>query len=246
MSLVLTHAKYHFLETVRIPMALIGTAVIPTATMLAFVVPFAWSDPAAATYATASMVVFATLAACVFQYGIGVAEDRAQPWEPYTRTLPAGPLPRFIGRVLNVMLLTVVSLVPVLLIAALFTEATLTPAGLALGIGALLLASLPFTLLGLAVGYSMPQKAAIAVAQLLFFPLAFGGGLLFGVPSRLPGFLDVVAPFLPTRGAVELVWAATNDFTPKATSMVMFAVWTVVAAGVAVWAYRRDEGRRYA
>ena len=171
---------------------------------------------------------------------------RAQAWEPYTRTLSAGPLPRFVGRVLNVMALTVVSLVPVLLIAALFTEATLSPAGLLLGIGALLPASLPFTPLGLAVGYPMPQKAAIAVAQLLFFPLAFGGGLLFGVPSRLPGFLDVVAPFLPTRGAVELMWAATNDFTPKTTSMVMLGVWTVVAAGVAVWAYRRDEGRRYA
>ena len=63
----------------------------PPPSMLFFVVPFAGDDPTGATYATAAMVTFAVMSANIFQYGVGVAEDRDQPWNPYTRTLPAGP-----------------------------------------------------------------------------------------------------------------------------------------------------------
>jgi ABC-2 type transport system permease protein len=97
-SLVLTNARFHLLETVRIPIALVGTVFFPAVSMLFFVVPFAGHDPVAATFATASMVCFAVMTSSLFAYGVGVSEDRAQPWDPYLRTLPAGPGPRFAGR----------------------------------------------------------------------------------------------------------------------------------------------------
>jgi ABC-2 type transport system permease protein len=244
MSLVVTHVKYQFLETVRIPIAVIGNAFFPAASMLFFVVPFAGDDPVAATYATASMTTFAVMSSCLFTYGIGVSEDRAQPWDPYLRTLPAGPWPRFAGRLLTGLAFMGLALVPVVAIAALLTKATVSPAGLLLGLGALVVATLPFTLLGLFIGYALPSKAAIAVAQIVFFPLAFGGGLL-SAPGQAPGFVEIIAPYLPTHGAVELVWAAVGDFTPDTTSLVMLAVWTAGAGALAVWAYRRDEGRRF-
>ena len=95
------------------------------------------------------------------------------------------------------------------------TEATVSVPGLLLGAVALLVTAVPFSLLGLTVGYALPSRAALAVTQLLFFPMAFGGGLFFGGPDRMPSFLEHVAPFLPTRGAVELVWTATTDFSPR-------------------------------
>lgn len=245
MSLALTHAKYHFLETIRVPVAVIGTMFFPAASMLFFVVPFAGSDPVASTYATGAMAVFATMSSCLFQYGIGVAEDRAQPWEPFTRTLPAGAAPRFIGRMLNVGVMTLFALAPVLLIAGLLTAATVTPMGLVLGAVALLATAVPFTLLGLTVGYALPNRAALAVTQVLFFPMAFGGGLFSGGPDATPAFLEHVAPLLPTRGSVELVWAATTDSTPQLSALIALAVWTAATAATAVWAFRRDQGRRF-
>ncbi len=245
MSLVLTHARYQFLETVRVPMTVIGSSIFPALSMLFFVVPFAGDDAAGATYATGSMLVFAVMSSCLFTYGIGVAEDRAQPWDPYLRTLPAGPLPRFTGRILTVMAVMGIAVIPVLLIAAFLTEATVTPAQLLLGLAALLLGSIPFTLMGLFIGYALPSKAAIVVAQVVFFPMAVGGGLLTGPPGNAPGFIQAVAPYLPTRGAVELVWTASTDFSPNVLSLVMLAVWVVVFGTLAAWAYRRDEGRRF-
>src|SRR4051812_18739481 len=118
MSLVLTHARFQVLETVRIPVAVVGGAFFPAASMLFFVVPYAGHDPVAATYATASMVTFAVMSSCLFQYGVGVADDRAHPWDGYTRTLPAGPWPRFAGRLLAGLVFSALSLVPVLVIAA--------------------------------------------------------------------------------------------------------------------------------
>src|SRR5258707_4494448 len=122
-SLALTHARFQLIETSRIPIALVGSAFFPAASMLFFVVPLVGDDPVYATYATASMVTFAVMTTNLFQYGIGVAEDRSQPWDPYTRTLPVGPGPRFLGRILAGLVMMTFSLIPVVLIAWLTTAA---------------------------------------------------------------------------------------------------------------------------
>ncbi|MEU8365423.1 ABC transporter permease [Micromonospora tulbaghiae] len=244
MPLALVHARYQLLEIIRIPVAVVGSAFFPAAAMLFFVVPFAGDDPAGATYATAAMVTFAVMSANIFQYGVGVAEDRDQPWNPYTRTLPAGPAPRLAGRILAGLVLTYVSMIPVVVIAAVATEARVGALQFLLGLGAVAVISVPFTLLGLTIGYSLPSKAAIVVAQVIFFPLAFGGGLLSG-PDDAPGFIKAIAPYLPTRGAVELLWAAVTDFQPDTRALVMLGGWVLVLAALAGWAYRRDEGRRF-
>ncbi|MEV4637953.1 ABC transporter permease [Actinoplanes sp. NPDC049548] len=243
-SLALTHARFQLLETLRIPMALIGSAFFPAASMIFFVVPFVGDDRTYATYATASMVTFVVMTSNLFQYGIGVAEDRAQPWDPYARTLPAGAAPRFLGRILAGLVLMVLSLVPVVVIAAVATEASVSAGGFLAALGAVVAAAVPFTLMGLAIGYSLPAKAAIVLAQVLFFPLAFGGGLMTA-PGGAPGFVEVIAPYLPTGAAVRLMWAAVGDFPLQPASIAALLIWTAALAGVAAWAYRRDEGRRF-
>ncbi|SBT50740.1 ABC transporter permease [Micromonospora auratinigra] len=244
MRLALVHARFQLLETIRIPISVVGSAFFPAAAMIFFVVPYAGNDPRAATLATASMVIFSVMSSNIFQYGVGVAEDRAQPWDPYTRTLATGPGPRFAGRVLAGLTLTYLSLIPVVIIAAVWTEATITVPEFVAAVLTVLVAAVPFTLLGLTIGYWLPSKAAIVVAQVVFFPLAFGGGLLTS-PDTEPHFVKLVAPWLPTRGVAELMWSAVGDFHPRPLALVMLAVWVVLLAGLAGWAYRRDEGRRY-
>ncbi|MEV7109607.1 ABC transporter permease [Streptomyces anulatus] len=243
-SLTLVHARYQLVELSRIPMAIIGAAFFPAASLFFFVVPNTKDDPAGATLATASMVVFAAMISNLFGHGTGVAEDRSQPWDPYTRTLPIGPAVRFGSRIITGLAMMLFSMFPVVIVAAFFTPATISPVRFLLAIGVVIIVSVPFTMMGLAIGYLLSTKAAIATVQLVFLPLAFAGGLLGG-PGEAPGFIETIAPFVPTRGSAELMWATVGDFEINPVSIVSLAVWTVGLAALAFYAYQRDEGRRY-
>jgi ABC-2 type transport system permease protein len=239
------HARYQFLETIRIPIAVVGTAVFPALALLFFVTtqPFA-QDPVPATAAVVQLAVFSVMSVCLFSYGVGVAEDRALPWDGYLRTLPAGPGPRLGGRVINGLAFALLGLLPLALIGWLLTAATLPLSRVAPTALGLLLAAVPLFAAGLAIGYSLPSKAALAVAQLLLLPLAVAGGLFFP-PELFPGWLDALSTWLPTRAGRDAVVSAATGTGLPGGALAALAAWSVVLGALAVTAYRRDEGRRF-
>jgi ABC-2 type transport system permease protein len=244
--LSLVHYRYGFLETVRVPLAVLGTMLFPALALLFFVVPQASvaGDPVAAAGATAQLAVFAVMSTSVFTYGVGVAEDRALPFDPYLRTLPSGPWPRMAGRVLNGTTWSLLGLVPPIVVAALLTEASVTWSQFVAGVVLAMVSGVPFLLIGLTIGYSMSSKAAVAVAQVVVFPLAFAGGL-FMPPDAFPGWLDTLSTFLPSRAARDLVVSAVTGDALPALALPVLAAWTVLFALLTAYAYRRDEGRRF-
>jgi len=245
-KLTLLHTKFTFLETIRVPIAVIGTLVFPALSFLFFVVPMreVAENRAYATVATLGLAYFAVMANCLFTFGVGAAEDRERPWDPYLRTLPVGPGPRMTARLLNGLLWSLLALVPVLTISLVATEASvslprLLLCGLLLAVGVL-----PFLFGGLAMGYLLPTKAALAVAQVLMFSMAFAGGL-FLPPSMFPSWLDAGSRVLPSRAGRDLLeWGALGGTLSPLTVLVV-AAWTAATISLAVWAYRRDEGLRF-
>ena len=222
-----------------------GTTLFPSLSLLFFVVPQPFAqDPRQATAAAAQLAVFAVMSVCLFTYGVGVAEDRALPWDGYLRTLRVGPLPRLTGRLLTGLAFVVIGLVPLVLIAWLMTAATLPLSRLVMTVAALLAAGVPLFALGITIGYSLSTKAAMAVAQSLLLPLAFGGGL-FLPPNTFPGWLDAISTWLPTRAGRDLVVTATTGTDLPGTTLLMLGGWTLLTGSLAVWAYQRDEGRRF-
>ena len=240
------HLKYQFLETVRVPMAVFGNLLFPALSMFFFVVPqpYVADDPVASTMAVASLGLFAICSASLFTYGLGVAEDRALPFDPFLRSMPAGPAPRMLARVLNGGIFSLFGIVPLVLIGWLFTTATVTWGQLALGVVVLLVVSVPFVLLGMGIGYSLPAKAALPVVQLVLFPLAFAGGL-FMPPQFFPDWLSVISQATPTRAGRDLLVGALTGADVYAGAWPVLLGWTALFAALTVWAYRRDEGRRF-
>ncbi|GIJ00004.1 ABC-2 type transport system permease protein [Sediminihabitans luteus] len=246
LTLCLLHVRFQFLETVRVPIAVIGNLVFPALAMFFFVVPqdAVAGDPLQSTVAVASLSLFAVCSACLFSYGVGVAEDRQQPFDPFVRALPAGPLPRMVGRIVNGMIFSLFGVVPVVLIGWLFTAAAPSAIQLLVGVVTLVVVAVPFTLLGLAVGYSLPAKAALPVVQVILFPLAFAGGL-FLPPFLFPAWLDTVSELTPTRAARDVLVQTLTGEPAYAYAWVVLIGWAAVFAALAVAAYRRDEGRRF-
>ena len=147
------------------------------------------------------------MSANIFQYGVGVAEDRAQPWNPYTRTLPAGagaPLRRPGARRPGAD-------VPLAAAgrgdrARSLTAARVTPLGVpARPPVTVAVISVPFTLMGLAIGYSLPSKAAIVVAQVDLLPARVRrrAALRAGRRARLHRD-DRAVPAHPGRGRADV------------------------------------------
>ncbi|RPF23279.1 ABC transporter permease [Myceligenerans xiligouense] len=240
------HLKYQFLETVRIPIAVLGNMLFPALAMAFFVVPQPQvaGNPEWATMAVAGLGLFAVCSASLFTYGLGVAEDRQLPFYPYLRSLPTGPGPQMVGRVLNGAIFALFGLVPLILVAVLFTEATATLAQLAAGVGTILAVAVPFVLLGLGVGYALPAKAALPVVQVVLFPLAFAGGL-FMPPEIFPGWLDALSMGTPTRAGRDLLVQALTGVEAYSLALPILVGWTILFAALATWSYRRDEGRRF-
>ncbi|GAA2720918.1 ABC transporter permease [Cellulomonas aerilata] len=240
------HARYQFLETVRVPIAVIGNTVFPALAMFFFVVPqrAVASDPVAATAAVGQLGMFAVMSTCLFTYGAGVSEDRQQPFDPYLRSLPAGAGPRMVGRVVNGAAFALLGLLPLVIIGWLFTDAAVTLGRLLLSVVVIAASALPFLLLGLAVGYSLSAKAALPVVQVLLFPMAFAGGM-FMPPEFFPGWLDAISRALPSRAGRDLLVQALTGEAAPATALPVLVGWGVLFAALVVWAYRRDEGRRF-
>jgi len=246
LGLTLVHTKYNLLETLRVPIAVIGTVVFPTLAFCLFVLPqrMVTSDPGFATQAVASMVVFAYMSAGLFSIGLDLAEQRSKPWAPYLRTLPGSPAARIGGILLATLVAATVAMVPLLIVGGLFTSATAPLPQLLAAIGLVILTAIPSALIGFVIGTTAGPKAAIAITQVAMFLLAFGGGL-FLPPVLFPDWLDLASKFLPIRQAREIVVAAALGDAIPLWAVLGIIAWTAVLGTLAVVLYRRDEGRRY-
>ena len=246
LSLTLVHAKYTLIETSRVPIAVIGTLVFPALALLFFVVPqeSVAQNPEYATQAIISMCVFSVMIGSLFSFGLGIAENREKAWEPYLRTLPAPGIARLLAHILSTGLLAMLALVPLLVIGALMTKAEATPLQVLVGLLAVAVSALPFMLIGICIGYAMPMKAAIAVIQVAFFALGFGGGL-FLPPQALPDWLNAISEFLPSRQARDFVIWVVQGGTIEPLTVIGLVVWTVLLLALSLLLFRRDEGRRF-
>lgn len=241
MRLVGAYARAEVLELLRYPSFSLPTLLFPALLFLFFGVP---SDEPDETILMASYAAFGVLAVALFQFGVGIASERASPWQVYLRTLPVSARVRFAARLLAAAAFALASAGAVVAVALALTSAELGAAqwvrlGFALGCG-----TIPFGLLGLTIGYWLTPKGALPVANLLFLGLAFLGGLWTG-PDLLPDAVDSFSPLLPTRQWGETVWAPVVDEPWTWWPWLGLSLYAAAFGALAAWGYRRDEGQSY-
>lgn len=242
MRLTLVHAKLVTLELVRYPTFSVPTVVFPTLAFAFFVIPQADGDDA--NLLMASYAAFGFLAVVFFEFGVGIATERASPWDQYLRSLPLRAAVRFAGRILAALAFAGASAVCVVAVAVFTTSASLTaPRWAALAV-ALLVGAIPLGLLGIALGYAVSPKGALPIANVLYFALSYLGGLWTG-PDGLPPIVERISVLLPTRQWSDVLDAAVGGAPLRATSALGLLSWTVAFAFAAGWAYRRAELQQY-
>ncbi len=190
----------------------------------------------AGTTMVATFGTFGVLSVALMNPGIGIAEDRERGWLRAKRVtaVPVGVM--LTAKVAAALPYAVGVLAAMAVASALTGVLDASPAVLLRLAGVLVLGALPFALLGLAVGFRAGSNAAAAVLNAILLPSAVLSGLWMPL-EILPDVISRIAVFLPTYHLAELgvVQLYGGEWVAHAGALAGF---TVVAAGLAVTAYR--------
>lgn len=237
------HVRVQLLELLRRPAFVIPTLAFPAMFFTLFDLPYAQRYPQGAGMMLLSYVAFAIIGVTLFQFGVGMAVDRALPWERYVRTLPTPIALRFGARIVVAALFAICAAGIVVLVATLATAARFTPQQWLVIALCALAGAIPFVLFGLAIGYWCSPKAAVPVANVFYLLLSFAGGLWLP-PGMLPNFAKALSPFTPTRQFADLLWNAPQGLSLPA--LAALAAFAALFAAIALAGYRRDRAARFA
>ena len=198
----------------------------------------------AAGYAMASFAVYAVLGVGFYQFGVSVAQDRADAFVLWQRLLPGSAAAPWVARVVVGMGFSALAMVLVLALGRGLAGVALTPDAWARLAGVTLMAALPATLMGTALGSVASARAAVPLANLVFLPLAYLGGLWMP-PQLLPEVIAAISVWAPTRAMAELSWAALDGRALPLRYLALLAVWTLLAAGVTALAQGRSRRAQF-
>lgn len=241
MKLVLLHARAQTLELLRYPSFSLPTLALPAIFFAFFGLPRAGGH---ADVLLASFAAYAVLSVAFFQFGVSIALERMRPWEAYLRSLPVSVATRLAARALSAGFFSIASVAVVVSVAVPTTSPSLgvsVSASLAL---TLLAGGVAFTLLGLALGYWLPPKGALPIANILYLTLSYAGGLWTG-PTGVPQPVVRIASILPTRIWGHLLWESAADQHWAGRYWLGLVGYSVGFGALAVLGYRRDEGQRF-
>ena len=241
MRLAFAHARAMTVELVRHPAYVVPTLVFPAVFFLFFAAPGAHAD---ANVRMATFAGFAAIGVAFFQFGVGIAAERASPWEAYLRTLPVRFGVRLAARVLSAAVFAAASAAVVAVVAAAVTPVALAPLEWVELAAALLAGTAPFALLGVAIGYWAPPRGALPLANLMYLALSYAGGLWFQA-QRLPTAVERVSRLLPTRALADVLAAPAVGAPPPWRPWIALVGFAAAFGALAAWGYRWDEGRRY-
>jgi ABC-2 type transport system permease protein len=200
-----------------------------------------------AEYLLVSYATYAVANVMVFNFGIGVANDRSRKLDLLQRAMPLPPAVATIAQVLFALLFAIIALLLLFLYAFIVGGIRLGAATWLDLTWRLLAGSLPMIGLGMAVGYAAGANSAPAIVNVIYLPMSFLSGILIPF-SVLPSFIQKIGQVLPLYHAGQLGWnvlgsGVANEGTGQA--LLWLAGWTILLFFVAMRAYRLDESRKF-
>ncbi len=197
-------------------------------------------------YFLASMAVYAVANVMIFSFGISVANERGMKMDLLMRATPLPPLVYLVSRCITALTFAALTLVVLFPFAYVAGGVRLEASEWFTLAYRVLLGSIPFIALGFAFGYIAGPNSAVAVINLIYLPTAFASGLFF--PKQLlPQIIQNISPYLPLYRFGQLGWDAIGAPTSEnvTTDWLYLAGYGVAFFAIALWAYRREESRKF-
>jgi len=250
-ALYLKEAKYELLKNTRIPIYAISTVAFPVMFYVLFGIVLGQSSGAGrndnATYMLATMGCFGVIAVALFGFGVSLAIERGQGWLQVKRASPMPVSAYFFGKLFSAVVFSTVIVLLLLAIGFAFGGVRLPLGSAAKLLGILVAGAIPFSAMGMAIGYSAKPNSAPGLVNLIYLPMSFCSGLwipLFLLPQGLRTFAKALPPYHFSQLALNAVGMVKSP-TPAWGHVEALLAFTLLFLGLAAWGYRRDEGKTY-
>ncbi len=240
-------AKLEFLKVLRLPAFALPTIAFPVLFYAFFGLTF--SPPGGfdlSHYLLATYGAFGVIGASLFGFGVGVAIERGQGWMLLRRASPAPPSAYFVAKLGMAFLFSTIIVALLYGVAIVFGGVEMALARWALLAATLVLGSVPFCAMGLALGYWCGPNSAPAVVNLIYLPMGFLSGLW--IPLQvLPETIQKIATMLPAFhfAQVALKVIDMDAGSPLGAHLAYLAIFSLLSLALARLGYRRDEDKTY-
>lgn len=178
----------------------------------------------------------------VLSISAGVSQDRQSGWLRQLRVTPLRPSRVLVAKGSVSTLVAVVSTAAVMTAALGLYGLSLPPERWPIILAVMWLGTVPFALLGLAIGFALPPQQAYPATMLSWLALAVLGGWMTTIDS-FPGWLQEVSRLTPSYRYAELGWRAVDGAAPTVAGVVILVTWTAAFGLLATWTYRRFSAR---
>jgi len=249
-TIYLKEAKYEFLKNLRLRVYTISVITFP----LMFYVLFglvlnakdAINGTSVPTYLIATYGTFGVMGASLFGTASGLASDRGLGWIQVKRASPMPPFAYFVAKIILSMIFSSIVVALLMVLGMAFGGVRLPVSKGVELLGTLVAGSLPFSAMGLAIGYFAGPNSAPAAINLIYLPLSFCSGLW--VPYMfLPKLVRQIALALPpyhlSQLALGVVGAGRHE--AASTHWEVLIAFTLICLGVARIGFQRDQGKLY-
>ncbi len=245
----LKETKYEFLKNLRLRMYTVSVITFPLMFYILFGLVLNSNQTIGRVRVPAYLLVtyatFGVIGASLFGTAAGLASDRGLGWLEVKRASPMPPFAYFAAKIAVSMLFSVTVVALLIILGFAFGGVRMPALNVAELLAILGLGSLPFSAMGLAIGYFSGPNSAPATINLIYLPLSFCSGLW--VPFMfLPKFLRQIGLALPPYHLSELalgtVGAGVGSITRHWEVLVAF---TLICLGIARIGFQRDQGKLY-
>lgn len=246
----LKEAKYEFLKNLRLRMYTASVLSFP----LMFYVLFglvlnqhqAIGGTSIPTYLIATYGTFGVMGASLFGTAAGLASDRGLGWLQVKRASPMPPFAYFAAKVITSMIFSAVIVLALFLLGFTLGGVRMPMVDFARLLGTLVAGSLPFSAMGLALGYFTGPNSAPATINLIYLPMSFCSGLwvpFMFLPKLVRQIALVLPPYHLSQLALGIVGAGSHE--SSVAHWEVLAAFTMICLGVARIGFQREQEKMY-
>jgi ABC-2 type transport system permease protein len=246
----LKEVKYEFLKNVRLRIYTMSVLSFPIMFYILFGLVLNSKEAIAgmrvSTYLIATYGTFGVMGASLFGTAAGLASDRGLGWLQVKRASPMPPFAYFVAKIVVSMTFSAIIILALFALGFGFGSVGMPFIEGARLFGTLVAGSLPFSAMGLAVGYFAGPNSAPATINLFYLPMSFCSGLwvpFIFLPKVVKQIALILPPYHLSQLALGIVGAGSHELS--ATHWEVLLAFTLICLGIARIGFQRDQGKMY-